>query len=165
MEEEITIRHPKASDGAAVWALAREAGVDDNSVYCYLLLCNQFAESTAVAVVGERIVGFSVGFRVPDEPETLFVWQVGVAADFKGRGLARQMILWLCRRPENPVRMIDATVTPSNVASQALFRSIARELDAYWEYEEDMFTSTDFGAVSHEPERLFRIGPIKDQEE
>ena len=161
MEENIIIRHPTMSDGAKVAALAREAGLDQNSVYCYLLLCHQFAASAAVAVAGERVVGFSVGFRVPENPATLFVWQVGVAADYKGRGLGRKMIVWLCQRPDNPVNMIDATITPSNEASQALFRSVAKTLAAPWEYEEDMFSSDAFGAAEHEPERLFRIGPLK----
>lgn len=161
MEEEIIIRHPKASDGAEVWALAKAAGVDENSVYCYLLLCHQFSDSTAITVAGDRIVGFSVGFRMPAEPTTLFVWQVGVAADYKGRGLAREMILWLCRRPDNPVHTIDATITPLNVASQALFASVAKQLDAHWEYHDDMFSSKDFGQQDHEPERLFRIWLMK----
>lgn len=158
--ESIQIRKPSASDGAAVWALAKQAGLDENSVYCYLLLCHQFADSTAVALSDEQIVGFSAGFRLPDNPETLFVWQVGVAAEFKGKGLARALILWLCQQPAHPVHRIEATVTPTNIASQKLFSSVANALCAPWEYEHTLFSREDFGAAAHDAEKLFCIGPF-----
>lgn len=129
-------------------------------MYCYLVLSHYFGASGALAESDTQPIGFVAGFRPPEEPETLFVWQVGVSPDFRGRGLGRDMLLWLCRRPGHTLHFLKASVTPDNRASQALFRSAALSLSAPWEYAQDLFSEKDFGPVSHPAERLFRIGPI-----
>jgi L-2,4-diaminobutyric acid acetyltransferase len=58
------------------------------------------------------------------------------------------------------VRRLDTTVTPSNEASLALFRGLARRWGA--EVEDSLFLrSEDFPREGqHEPERLLSIGPL-----
>lgn len=57
------------------------------------------------------------------------------------------------------VRYLMATVTPSNTASQALFRQTAKALQAPCEVSEG-FPAAWFPDGNHEPEELFQIGPL-----
>ena len=63
--------------------------LDVNSTYAYLLMATDFAETSIVVVgVDGAVCGFITGYRPPRRPDTLFVWQVAVAPDAQGRGLA-----------------------------------------------------------------------------
>ncbi|MDT7748845.1 MAG: L-2,4-diaminobutyric acid acetyltransferase, partial [Pseudonocardiales bacterium] len=72
----VRIEAPTVDDGVEVWRIARDSKVlDVNSRYAYLLWCRDFAETTVVARAGRRVLGFVTGYRRPEEPNTLLVWQ------------------------------------------------------------------------------------------
>lgn len=132
-------------------------GLDLNSPYAYVMWGDHFARSSTVAEDGEgAIVGFVTGFIPPDAADTLFVWQVGVAERARGQGVGGQMLDDLLTR--HSVRWLEATVTPSNEASAALFQGTAlrhgAEVDRTTIYPADLFPG------DHEAEVLFRIGPL-----
>ncbi|XKG61904.1 diaminobutyrate acetyltransferase [Caenispirillum salinarum] len=167
-DEDTLIRRATGEDGAAMFDLVRDTGsLDVNSPYAYLMMGHWFADSSVVAERDGEIVGFIVGFVPPRQPDTVFVWQVGVAPSEKGRGLGKKMIDALLdlpgpqgRRP----RYLEATVTPSNTASEMLFRGTAKRHEASIRISElfpgEWFPASQGGADTHEPERLFRIGPL-----
>lgn len=155
-------RTPAVDDGTAMLELVQASGtLEANSAYSYVMLADRFPETCVVAEREGESVGFVSAFISPEREDTVFVWQIGVAQSERGRGLARRMLQELLRRPAcQGVRFLEATVTPSNKASAALFRSLARELGAQCRrergFEEDCFPEEG----DHEPERLFRIGPF-----
>ena len=156
--EQLTIGHPVISDGVACWRLAEATGVlDVNSRYAYLLWCRDFAATSVVACRDGEVLGFVTGFRRPDEPSTLVVWQVGVDAAARGRGVAAAMLDALFDMVPG-VDHLEATVTPGNTGSIALFTRFAERRGAR------VGRSELFGAEllgdGHEPEILFRIGPV-----
>lgn len=157
------LRAPTARDGAAMWALVHEAGtLDPNSAYLYVLLADRFADTCAVAERDGRLVGMLTGFRPPRDPSTYFVWQVGVSPSARGEGLAGRLLdEVVARHPE--VRFLEATVSPSNAASDALFSGFARRHGAPLHrdkgYGAELFPRPHGGAA-HEPEPLLRIGPF-----
>lgn len=162
-ESMVKIRRPRLEfgDGGAMWRLARESGVlEENAEYTYHMFSHFFGEASTVAEVEGRAVGFIAGFRPPDRPDTVFVWQIAVDESQRGHGLAAAMLHGLIRRLSPEVRYLEASVTPSNEASQRTFRKIARELDTYCS-EEVLFPGDRFHGPSHEDEVLFRIGPIE----
>ncbi|APZ41985.1 diaminobutyrate acetyltransferase [Acidihalobacter ferrooxydans] len=152
------IRRPRAADGARVWHLVENSGVlDRNSAYVYLLLCSHFSDTCAIAEQDDQLLGFVTGYRLPERPQTWFVWQVGVSARARGRGLGKRLLHAVLNRHDD-LNTIEATVSPSNRASRALFGSIARELHAPLR-ESDGFESHLFPAA-HEDEPALRIGPF-----
>ncbi len=159
---ELRLRRPTVSDGAAIWALVRESGVlEPNTCYAYLLLCTHFAETCLVAERGGRLLGFVLGYRPPTRPEAVFVWQVGVRADCRGEGLGKRLLGRLVELPGcADATFLEATVAPSNEASNRLFLGFARELGVPCELERG-FESADFGPLEHEAEPLYRIGPLR----
>lgn len=97
-----------------------------NSVYGYLLLCLHHAPTCVVAEQDGAVVGFVLAYRPPMQPKVVFVWQVAVLWEARGLGLAKRMLKTLLERDAcRQARFLETTVTPSNTASQALFRSLA----------------------------------------
>lgn len=138
--------------------------LDVNSAYAYMLIGEHHAGTSVVAEIGGHLVGFITAYVLPEDPQTLFVWQVGVAAAGRGRGLATRMLFEiLLREGCADVHYLDTTIGPSNEASRALFRGLARRLNTDV-VESELFSSEMFGDFEedepHEPEILFRIGPF-----
>ncbi len=157
--DELHLREPVPEDGASLWELVQMVGLDLNSPYAYLLVGRHLAPTSTVAVFQDRVVGFVSAYRPPIHDDVLFVWQVGTHPSMRGRGLARQMILHSLGREVNQgVRWIESTVTPDNVASQRLFRSIARDLET--EIDVQPYFPRELFPGEGKPELLHRIGPI-----
>lgn len=155
------LRTPTTADAAAIHDLVLDTGVlDQNSRYLYLLLCRDFSETSVVAEDAGQLVGFVTGYRLPESPEVLFVWQIGVAAEYRGRGIAKAMLLHLLARVcGKGVCCLEATVAESNQASQKLFGSISTALSATLQRVPG-FGASLFGDSGHEPEPGIRIGPF-----
>ena len=157
----IAIRSPVADDARHVWELVRRSdALELNTAYAYLLVCTHFAQTSVVAETEGEIVGFVAAYRPPTHPDAVFVWQVGVDDRARGHRIASRMLKALPARPGCAgVRFLEATVTPGNAPSTALFRSVARDFGVVCE-ESDGFAAELFPGEGHEPERLFRIGPL-----
>ncbi|MFI0238761.1 diaminobutyrate acetyltransferase [Streptomyces sp. NPDC016845] len=154
---EVTVGRPLPTDGPDLWRVARDApGLDVNSSYFYVLWCRDFAATSAVARTADGVHGYIAGFARPEAPDTLFLWQTAVDAAFQGQGLARRMLGLLA---DDRFRYVEATVAPDNHASERWLSAFARDRHtdlvrgALWGPE-------DFPGTDHEPEVLFRIGPL-----
>lgn len=151
-------REPRLADGAAIRALIeRSPPLDVNSTYAYLLLAEHFAATCVVTEVTGRLAGFVSAYRLPQRQDVLFVWQVAVDREARGRGLGRAMLEVLIERQAcDGVRCLETSVSPPNVASRRMFCAFAaapgRALD-----ESPFFAAGDFGAERHEEEVLLRI--------
>lgn len=157
----IQLQTPKAEQGFAMWQLARDSGVlEPNSSYAYLMFAKFFAETCVLAVEDGTPIGFVTGFIPPGSPQILFVWQIGVSAAHRGKGIGKHMLRELLRRLESKsVCYLEATVTMSNDASKALFTSLANEYSARYQINE-CFSAEMFPEGGHEAEWTYRVGPI-----
>ena len=157
----LAFEQPTLRDGASVWGLIRDAGgLDLNSCYAYLLLCERFAATCMLARDRDGLAGAVLGLCPPGHVDSLFVWQVAVAPRARRTGLALAMLRALITSPGcRGVRYLEAHVGPDNAASEALFRAFARDVDAPV-HVGDGYATSDF-ATPHAAERLFRIGPFQ----
>lgn len=158
---QLTLRKPTEDDAAAVSSLVEDCPpLDRNSRYCNLLQCTDFADTCILAENGGEPVGWVSAYRPPKKPATLFIWQVAVHPEARGRGLGNKMILSLLqRRACAGVRSMRTTITPDNEASRALFRSIASTLRAPMA-EQPYFDRDRHFLGHHASEHLITIGPI-----
>lgn len=162
--EGVRLTHPSPEDGPHMWRLAGETGMDVNSPYAYTLWCRDFAATSVVARDTDgRVAAYVTGYVRPDSPDTYFLWQVAVDSAYRGQRLARRMLDFIGDEiAEQGLQYLEATVTPDNEASRALFASFARsrETEAVWSplFGEEHFPK--HGDEPHEPEDLVRIGPF-----
>lgn len=156
----VHLRCPSVRDGAAIWRLVKDSGaLDLNSAYAYLMMAEWFRDTCVVADGDGAIAGFVMGFVPPRQPDTVFVWQIGVDAAQRGRGLGLRLLDALSVRAPDSVRYVEASITTSNRASEALFRGFARSRGASCVVS-DLFPADAFPSGGHEAERRFRIGPL-----
>ena len=155
----LQLRRPTPEDGPALHNLVERCPpLDTNSRYCNLLQVSHFRDTAIVAEQEQQLAGFVSGYRIPGREEVLFVWQVGVAPEGRGRGLAPQMLLSLLDRLDG-VRYLETTVTPDNAASAAVFEKVAAQLGTRLERAVLFHSDKHFGK-EHDDEVLFRIGPF-----
>lgn len=162
-QADLQIDRPAVADGATLWRIARDSkALDLNSSYSYLLWCRDFAGTSAVARAerGEP-VGFVTGYVRPERPHALLVWQVAVDDAYRGRGLAAALLDGLVARVggEYGITSVETTITPGNTASERLFGSFAERHGAALE-REVLFPTSVFPDGPHDPEVLYRIGPL-----
>nr|WP_314257996.1 diaminobutyrate acetyltransferase [uncultured Devosia sp.] len=158
---EPAIRPPNPEDGSAVWQLIKATpSLDSNSLYCNLLQCTHFSQTCAIAESNEQVVGWVSGHILPERPDTLFVWQVCVADQARGTGLAKRLLLDVLSRPAlAQISGLQCTITEDNTASWALFGSLARALNAQME-QVPYFLRKQHFANTHDSELGVSIGPF-----
>lgn len=158
----IELKKPDSTTGWQVHQLIQQCPpLDTNSVYCNLLQCSHFANTSVAAWQGEKLVGFISGYIPPEKPNCLFIWQVAVHTVARGQKLASKMLQHILQRPGcESVVYLETTITADNKASWALFESLARSLNT--EIETKVFFDKDqhFNG-QHDSEHLLRIGPFK----
>jgi len=158
----LQMRAPVLEDAQAIWKLVRESGVlDPNSTYAYLMACKHFSETSVVAVDAGKIIGFAIAFPLPRAADTLFIWQIGVDEMHRGKGMALNMIEdLLARYTSRHFTYLEATVSPNNRSSAALFKKVAKTFHTDCVTEE-CFPAQLFPDQQHEAEWTYRIGPLK----
>jgi len=156
----ITLRKPNPEDGSVVHGLIERCKpLDTNSMYCNLLQCSHFRDTAVLAEENGEIAGFISGYLLPEQPDTLFVWQVAVSEKARGLGLASKMLSELIERHEGQVRHLHTSITPGNEASWNTFKRLAKTLDAPLN-ERVMFDKENHFGGAHETEMLVHIGPF-----
>lgn len=122
--------------------------------------CTDFADFCILAERDGQPVGWVSGYRPLSAQENFFVWQVAVAAEARGQGLAGRMIeALLARSTSAGVTHLITTVTDDNRASWALFESLARK----WRvplHKSARFERDAHFAGRHATEWQARIGPL-----
>nr|WP_267137129.1 diaminobutyrate acetyltransferase [Anianabacter salinae] len=160
----ITFREPTHEDGAAIHELIASCPpLDTNSLYCNLVQCDHFAETCVVAELEGKIVGWISGHLVPNE-DAVFVWQVAVGEDARGRGLGYRMLRNLLQRDAcKDVTAMKTTITADNAASWALFTRFADRVGA--ELDSDPhYTRDEHFRGAHATEHMLTIklaAPLK----
>lgn len=160
-DTDVIFRQPRRQDGGALHDLVAACPpLDLNSRYAYLLLCEHHADTSVLAELDGRLVGAITAYIPPQQPDTLFVWQVAVASEQRGKGLGASMLQHLLHDcvERQGLRWMETTISPGNQASHKLFTSFALRQGAGCSIA-TLFAASDFGASGHEEERLYKIGP------
>jgi len=151
---EVKFRQGVVEDAEKVWQLVQDTpALDDNSLYFYLVMFSYFSKYSAVAFENGRLAGFVCGFAPPENPDTYFCWQICVAEEYKGLGIAKKLLKTVMG---DRYQSLQATVTPSNISSRALFGSYAKTNDQSIR-EKTLYDKNCFKKINHEEEILLQI--------
>lgn len=157
------LRKPEAKDGAAIWELVRNCPpLDENSMYCNLIQCDHFRDTCVVAELDGGIAGWVSGYLPPNDPDTLFVWQVAVSGAARGRGLGALMLRELIQRDTcEGVTRLQTTITSGNEPSWSLFRRFARLQKSKLEIQ-PYYTQALHFRGRHETENMVTIALLEE---
>ncbi len=156
-----SFNEPKAEDGDEIFNLIAQCPpLDTNSSYCNFLQSTHFSQTCVLARCDNEVSGFVSAYIKPDDPTTLFIWQVAVSPNHRGKGLAYQMIKSLLTREVlRSIEAVETTITQDNSASWALFKKIDQENDQKGRVSTFLDHATHFKG-KHDTEYLYRI-PLK----
>ncbi|MHB0774441.1 diaminobutyrate acetyltransferase [Halomonas sp. WWR20] len=159
---EVIVREPVVEDGTRLHDLVRRVPpLAENSVYCNLLQCNHFSETSAIAEQNGELVAFVTGYIHPKQPDTYFLWQIGVHEHGRGQRLPLRMIQHILARAAcHHVTTLEVTVSSTNTVSRALFEAVARVEGAHCEIHPAYYRPELFGADNRIAENLLRIHPL-----
>jgi len=157
----INYRRPTLEDGLRIHQLIAESPpLDLNSSYLYFLQSSHFADTCVLAESNGEILGFVSGYIRPDQPDELFVWQMVVASAGRGQGIAkglvRQLIRQSIRFSQRSLNSISCTISPSNQASQGVFKSLAKAFGLELSISE-FLTEAHFAGQAHEAEDYYLL--------
>lgn len=162
LNQEVVFSCPEATDGYSVHQLISACPpLDTNSIYCNLLQCHHFADTSVKVEKQGELVGFISGYLIPGRENVLFVWQVAVSPLARGMNLGVRMIENILSRENcSGVDFVETTITPDNDASWGLFKKLARTLDCSYQSTPLFEQQKHFGGEAHNDEVLVRIGPF-----
>lgn len=158
----MNMRSPTERDGSRVWRLlARTGGLERNTCYAYVLMFSDFGETCLLAEQDGELQGFVLAYRPPTRRDELFVWQIGVAPQARGRGLGTRLLDAVLAQPAcKGVRYLTATVSPDNAASRKMFAAVARRREV--EFSVNPRFNAALFAESHLDEDQVRVGPLQE---
>ncbi len=131
--------------------------LDPNSLYCNLLQCSHFADTSVVVELEGGLVAFMTGYIKPHTSDVLFIWQMAVTPECRGIGLPGTMLNQLVQR--HKPRFIETTVTATNKASSSVFERFVKD-HAVGMSKSLLFDRDKHFGGRHDSEILYRIGPI-----
>ncbi|MFV0575953.1 MAG: diaminobutyrate acetyltransferase [Vibrio sp.] len=161
-QTEWAFRKPEINDGNQVNSLIESCPpLDTNSAYCNFLQTSHFSETCVLAERNGEIAGFVSAYLKPSKDDikrpVLFIWQVAVAENSRGSGLAYRMIKSLLNRKLlTDVAAIETTITKDNQGSWNLFRKVERELGEKGRVSVFLDKENHFDG-EHDSEYLFHI--------
>lgn len=150
-------------DVVEVWKLVKDdETLELNSAYCYLMFSRFFPDTFIVAKAENKVIGFVIGFVEPISQDSLFVWQIGVSQRYRGMGIATELLQSLMQKgnSEMDVRMLEATVAPSNEPSISLFKRFAAKHHVPCIVSKGFDDAVFPPGSDHEPEDIIRLGPF-----
>ncbi len=158
LQSECELSQPCAEDGDGVAQLIADCPpLDVNSSYCNFLQSTHFSNTCVIAKKEGQVAGFISAYLKPQQPETLFVWQVAIGRDFRGQGLAFTMLSSLLERNNlSHITAIETTITKDNQASWALFNKLEQQQGLDGEVSKFLDEHQHFKG-KHDSEYLYRI--------
>lgn len=156
-QQHVVFRKPSLQDGQAIYELVKSCPpLDLNSRYLYFIQADHFADTCVLAEVGDQVVGFISGYIRPNQPHTLFVWQIAVSPEMRGRKVALKLLTTLANNLAANARLdtLSTTISPSNTASQKVFSSFANTYGLKMASEKYL-EADQFGEDAHEAELLY----------
>lgn len=156
----LLIRTPDRSDGPQMWSLVKKSKtLDLNSSYFYAAMSHWFSDTCRLAIntANHSLIGIVIGFRVPSDKDILFIWQIAVDEQYRGQGIAMKLLEDVALNSD--IRLVQATISPSNLPSKRLFEKWSKAKQAPMTVSEG-FGEHCFPDQQHEKEDLYQIGPL-----
>ena len=155
----IKITHPRKEDGISVAELIKRCPpLDLNSTYHYLIQSHYFSKTCSIAFDNKKVVAFVSGFINSSKNNSLFIWQVAIDENYRGKELGIELIEFILNQNKN-LDSIETTVTETNLASRRMFEKFCEKYQIKLS-EQTLFNKEQDFSNEHDSEILLKIGPL-----
>ncbi len=90
--------------------------------HLYKIMIRYFNNTCYVAKKRDRVIGWVMGFIAPNNPDTYFLWQIGIDPNEQGIGLGSRLLDYVEKDLiKKQCKRIELTIDPENIPSQKLF--------------------------------------------
>jgi len=119
----VTIRQAGEEEFLEIHRFISGCGVlESYAEHFFKIILRYFGNTSFLAEADGKIAGLMWGFGSQKDPETFFLWQIGVDPAFRGEGIAHRIMEHAEEHlPRLGFRRIEVTVAPENVPSRRLF--------------------------------------------
>ena len=125
--DNIVIRNATANDGAIMRKLAHECGtLDLHTPYTYWVAAAHYSGGCFIMEEDGTPIGYIMAV---DAPEIVFIWQIGILPEHRGKGLSRILIASCVGYAKERKKDIEVTIAENNENS---YRSFARFCEKKW---------------------------------
>jgi L-2,4-diaminobutyric acid acetyltransferase len=102
--------------------------LDLHTVFTYWTLFKYFGDTCFVLEKEGRIIGFISGLLCSNQPDTLYLWQIGIDPDYRGNRYAEILIKRVVAAARaKGCKGLQITIAPENRSSYRLFSRFALE--------------------------------------
>lgn len=157
----VIFRTPIKEDGIRIRSLAcASPPLVANSLSTTVMHCVHFGNTSIVAEIDGSLAGFTLAYRLPQSPDTIFILQTAVATPYRRLGLAEGMITALLNRKLlADITRLESRMTPHNVLARKVFEKIAARFDTCMEVNDWIDSSRHF--LGQQPDELkVSLGPM-----
>jgi len=133
-KQSMIIRPIKQQDLSEIRSLVKGcAPLGFHSLYSYWVLNYHFNDLFLVAEEEHELTGFICGLISGRDPDTAFIWQIGVHNRCRGRGVSQKLIGEFFNRAQGRgIKTFLVSIDRANSASLAAFRKYADSIDRKW---------------------------------
>ena len=102
--------------------VTRCPGLEPYPLHLYRIVHRFFGDTCFVALDGDKLVGFAMGFFSQVHPGTFFLWEIGVSPSRQGQGLGTRLLEYVERQViTHGAQRIQVTIHPDNTPSRKVF--------------------------------------------
>lgn len=122
----MTITTPSNDDFIEIQKLIGELkGLVQHPVHFYKIMIHYFGNSFFIIKKDDKIIGFVWGFVSQTNKDILFLWQIGVIKEFRGKNIAQKLVeRFIEYAKDNNCKKVHATVETGNIASWKMFEKM-----------------------------------------
>lgn len=122
--DQITIRSACGSDSPLLRSLAAACGtLDVHTPYTYWVACRYHGSSIFILEDAGEPVGYVMAL---DNPDCVFLWQIGILAPYRGKGLSQLLYAHVMDYAAAARKPLQVTIAPENKASLGALESCCR---------------------------------------
>lgn len=153
-----TLRAPDRDDEKDIVALVESSSSEAMRKVHGNLIANRFSpETSVVAELDGKLVGWALAYVLPFDPETLFIWKVEVSECAEDTGLSSLMLGHLMRQDAcQDVTRVQTSLPSDDEDSWFLFRRFANWQRSRMKIQ-PFFTQALFPQKRHKNENLVTI--------
>ncbi len=129
--------------------------LDVHTHYTYWVVTKYYNDCSYIIESNGTPIGYIMAV---DTPTILFIWQIGILKEYRGKHLSERLISMVVRHAKKLNKDIEVSIAPDNKASYFSFKNYCEKYEIEFEEIGEVNIHDPHESDFHEYEILYRIG-------